>query len=767
MAKNPFPRWSEHVLLLLSGVAALWSGFDRILTHPNNYLLGGGLDGWKNYFTPSWYIKYDAGFSFTGMNYPYGDHILFTDNQPLISALLRWVHVNVVPLSDYTVGILNTLVFFSLLLCMWLMFTIMRHYRLPVWYAIPAAILIALMSPQIHRFAGHYALAYAVVIPSIWYLGIRFVEKGTKWWQALLLGLALLAWAWVHAYYLLMGLLLLTAWAFVLWLQNLRSDRQFAFKAAGGLMGAGLGALLLFQLMLWLTDTVADRPANPFGFLDYKASWASVFLPVQGPLKDAWFRFFHEMKPIPVEGFSYVGLVATFLMAGWLVRLLRHAWKRQWARIGKPLLPGSLRAMFWSSWLVLLFAMAFPFEYFPLPWLEELGPLRQFRSLGRFAWTFYYPCTLVAAYGLYQGFRVMRQKGAAGIGAWALFAALLFWGWEAAIHVQIHAKATRSFKGDNVFVNKEPDFQAWLDKAGLPVDSFQAILPIPAFNVGSEKFVSRWQTEPVTARALKMAYNLGLPLACGSMSRTSVSQSSRLVQLVGSPYLTKDILADYPDKRPLLVIAQAETPISWEEQQLLQRTELLYEEGAFSLRRLRLEDLSVSEDYLVNTFSAQKSSLDSLGNHWWAADSAWYYFDGFDGEGIQPFGQKTNKAPSGEEEITLFHGPLPHEPLVASVWVRIDPEVAGFPAFLIREFNQDDQMIRNEDHGIMFGSNVYRDWLRFDFEFTPSETSTRVHLCLFSREPEAESFLIRPAGKDVWLDSLPGHRLMMNNFYAE
>ncbi|MDP5169779.1 MAG: hypothetical protein NWR72_06015 [Bacteroidia bacterium] len=766
MLKNR-TSWRSDLLLLVAGVLVMFAGFDRILTHPNNFLLGGGLDGWKNYFTPSWYIKYDAGFSFTGMNYPYGDQVLFTDNQPLISAILRFVHHHIFPISDYTVGILNTLVFVSLLLCMWLMFRIGKHYGLPTWIAIPGAILISLMSPQIHRFAGHYALAYAAVIPAIWYQGILFLDRGKSWLRAFGLGTLLLAFAWIHAYYLLMGLLLLTALALVYLLQNWQPDRKAAMSGAIGLVGAAIGALVVFQGIMLLTDHVSDRPANPFGFLDYKASWASVFLPPQGPLKDAWFRFASEMEPVPVEGFSYVGAVAGFLGIAWLVRLAKYGLKGRFVSIWKPVLPSSLRAMFWSSFLVLLFAMAIPVKWFPDSFLEMLGPLRQFRSLGRFAWTFYYPFTLLIVYELYQLYRVLSQKGARQIGMWMLLAAAGFWSWEMAIHVQTHTKATRSYKGDNVFKNKEPDFAEWLKEAGVDASDFQALLPIPAFNVGSEKFVSRWQTEPITARAYKMAYNLGLPLACGSMSRTSVSESAKLVQLLSSPWIQKEIIADYPDDRPILVISQAETPISWEEQQLLSRTKLLIEKGAFALRELRLKDLATDPDLLVAQFDASKATYDSLDHQWFLSDSAWFHFNGFDKGAFSAFGQETLKGNDEHAEITLYHGSLPPIKMVATVWVKIDHEVAGFPAFMIREFDAADQMIKNEDHGIMFGTNVYKDWLQFEFEFTPSEQATRVHLSLYDRKPEAESFLIRPVGVDVWNNGLPGHRLMKNNFYVE
>ncbi len=338
---------------------------------------------------------------------------------------------------------------------------------------------------------------------------------------------------------------------------------------------------------------------------------------------------------------------------------------------------------------------------------------------------------------------------------------------EAASHVQTYARSAKSFQGDNIFIHPDPDFNQWLAEAGVEASDFQAILPIPTFFIGSDKFIPRNQTEATTARAFKMAYDTGLPLACGSMSRTSVTQSTKLVQLLSSTWVQKEVLKDYPDRRPLLILLQSEVPLTWEEQQLLRGTKLLLEKGNFSLRSLDLATLSTDPARLLAQFQAQKSTLVALGNDWYASDSTWFHFDGFDHDAATPFGQETMTDPANKKEITLYNGPLPDTLLVASMWIKIDPDIAGFPSFMLQEFDATGQMIRDEAHGIMFGAEVYLDWIRFDFEFTPAEQSVRTRIFFFDRDPEAESLLIKPVGVDVWNDGLPGHRLMMNNAYAE
>ncbi|MDP5172697.1 MAG: hypothetical protein NWR72_20810, partial [Bacteroidia bacterium] len=119
--------WRADLLLILAGSIVIIIAFGDIIPVFNITPLGAGLDGWKNYFTPLWYIQYDSGFHFSGMNYPYGEHVLFTDNQPLFSWILGWINQHLVDIHTYTIGILNSLELLSILGCMYFLHRIMRR----------------------------------------------------------------------------------------------------------------------------------------------------------------------------------------------------------------------------------------------------------------------------------------------------------------------------------------------------------------------------------------------------------------------------------------------------------------------------------------------------------------------------------------------------------------------------------------------------------------------------------------------------------------
>jgi hypothetical protein len=103
-------NYTSLVACLLTQLYILFC-FNAVLLHPNSYLLNITKfegDGIKNYFTNIWYVAYDSGNHFTGMNYPYGEHVTFTDNQPLLAWLFS-VLKHILPVDGNVVGILNVL----------------------------------------------------------------------------------------------------------------------------------------------------------------------------------------------------------------------------------------------------------------------------------------------------------------------------------------------------------------------------------------------------------------------------------------------------------------------------------------------------------------------------------------------------------------------------------------------------------------------------------------------------------------------------------
>src|SRR5690606_15534166 len=169
-------RFAIPVVILLS-LALLWLLFGKVLLQPGQYMFGYLEDGTKNYYTAAYFIKYNQGLWFTGLNYPFGDHITYTDNQPLFAAILNAVNQHITPIWQHTIGIYNVLMLGSLVACAVFLFLILRELKLPVWYAVFVAIIIAFLSPQMFRIRAHYALGYAFFIPMFWYFLIHIFRN--------------------------------------------------------------------------------------------------------------------------------------------------------------------------------------------------------------------------------------------------------------------------------------------------------------------------------------------------------------------------------------------------------------------------------------------------------------------------------------------------------------------------------------------------------------------------------------------------------------
>src|SRR6187551_3104025 len=111
-----WPRilWITFVLALPGFM--VYSFFPKIFACPACYLYEFSGDGLKNYYTLDYYVHHDKGWHFSGMNYPYGENIIYTDNQPVLAMFLGWIHRHVVDMDHHVIGTLNMLLLISIYL---------------------------------------------------------------------------------------------------------------------------------------------------------------------------------------------------------------------------------------------------------------------------------------------------------------------------------------------------------------------------------------------------------------------------------------------------------------------------------------------------------------------------------------------------------------------------------------------------------------------------------------------------------------------------
>jgi|GEM_PF-829687 len=579
---------------LLLGVMVLL--FGDLFWHPNHYLFATGGDGLKNYFTAAWAVRYDEGLRFTGMNYPYGEHITYTDAQPLLVGLLRALQGLGLSLNGRVPGVLNALMLFSLLPAAWCLRRIGRHYGLPQGMAIAMALLVVLLSPQIHRWQGHYALGYTCFVPMLWWGMLRLRASGRPWFWTLALLVLVAGFGLVHLYYLMIGAFALWTYAgaSVLlgalrpgfagvpggrawneWVAGAPATRRRAAAPATGFGapgtgisttatalragGAGVGAFVLVYLFLQWTDLTPDRPAAPFGFTFYRASLKTVFFSASSPVL-GFLKARVNIAPEQAEGLGYVGLPGVLLVFWLALRLLRRlggslramaagtsgAWRRFRTSL-MPLLPDDLAVWVISALLLLFLAMALPFRWGLEHWLDYVAPLKQFRSPGRLVFVFYPIWAVFAALMMQRWYRAMAKRGKALPAVVVLLLLYGAWTAEAVAHAR-HFR--RTVVEPNTLAGQT--FTLALKNAGHSPEQFQAMLTLPFYHMGSEKlYIDKGNS--AMGWGMQAAYQTGIPLINVMMSRTSLAQTLATTSLV-SRYGPEPGFLEKLDNRPVLLL---------------------------------------------------------------------------------------------------------------------------------------------------------------------------------------------------------------------
>ena len=142
-----------------------------IVIEPSRILPDIGGDGAKNNFTYLYHALYGHGYWFEGMNYPYGEHIVYTDGQPLLSVPFT-LFKNVTTGEALTV--LWRLIGLSYVLAIIFVYKILTHFRVAPLPSIIFAGAIVIICPQMLCLQGHYALSYTCVIPMLFYWTILY-----------------------------------------------------------------------------------------------------------------------------------------------------------------------------------------------------------------------------------------------------------------------------------------------------------------------------------------------------------------------------------------------------------------------------------------------------------------------------------------------------------------------------------------------------------------------------------------------------------------
>ncbi len=744
-------------LLVLLLVVVIGFKFQTLVVSPNSFLLGDGADGFRSYMAASYHLAYDSTYSFyTGMNYPYGERNDFTDNLPVLTNSVKFISNHFVDLQPWFMGIWNYFLLTSLLLSGVFVYLIFRHLKLPLWYAIPITIGITLLSPQIPRMDGHYGLAHPFLIPMIIYLLLRFEKKPTLF-RSILVGTGVLFCSWFHFYLFIIPILFLGFYYLIKGLATPSLD-NYKFVLTHGIIQV-LVPFLIVYLGGMMSDSITDRPEWPYGFFAYRGYWQSILFPGRGALGNLIQSYFPPPSQPGLENSGYIGLTGLLFF----VSLLIFCWKIWATKTPVKTMTASdfktVKILLASGVVLFFLSLGFPFVIPDLKdYLAQTGPYRQFRSVGRLSWGFFYLINIGAFYYGYHFINNIKKKPLRLFLLITLVTIILVDGFSYFLKKEWKYAPNPSNRSKFKAVDNP-----WLDN--LEAASFQAMIPLPAYMVGSEN-ISYEAHFPIMHRSLWASLQTGLPVMGYFMGRTSISQTYKYLDLLSKPYRIPAILNDLPNGKDLLLFGEKgnlkDVPERYDH--LWKNLPQFYEDERLILYRLPLQIIRdrVREEQVAAVRESRDTTLIAHGD-FWSTDSIanFVYKDFAENQTPDAYAGSGSFVKTGYPAAIIFEELLPY-PKAGNrysirYWYRIGEDLKALAIADIDEINtQTGKSVARKGYRLS-KSVEYMDgeWalIAHTYELKNATNRLRVslgHPKLAEQKIEVDELLIIPEGTQVY-----------------
>ncbi len=542
-----------NLLLFICSFGIYFFYFHHIFLNPNSILSSITLDTLKNYYTFVYHITNDEQWlHFSGMNFPYGEHVVYTDCQPVLSNLLKMFSFT----HPYVIGILHTLLFLSFIITPLILNKLFRLLSLDKFSAFFSALAVTLLSPQYLKInAGHHALAYGSIIPLSILLLFLYLKEKTRvgFFKLLFYHLFLF---FLHPY---LGLSVSLFALFTLgFYELLFSNGLSRIKNLALTLLVSIGPILCFQLFMALSDHHLDRTTEPYGAAVMLENIDGLMAPIFGPFKSMMENLFPN-KTQHFEGHSYLGFFSIVMT---LVLILFLPFYFRKLKLSKEMLVLMLSGM-------ILLAISFGLHTFILKRLQiESAALNQFRAACRFAWFFYYLLPLIVVPLLYNTFKIIispyKNNSLLGVLALVFFTFNLI---EANALFTLDQSVFWKFR--NIFNKNQLNTEERRVLSKLSSDNVQAIIPLPLFYGGSEMY-DRIGFNNSMIPAMLYSFHSGLPIISSLMSRTSISETENGIELLNSYKFNRSVVSLLNGK-PFFVL-KTNDPLLPDEERLLSKT---------------------------------------------------------------------------------------------------------------------------------------------------------------------------------------------------
>ena len=271
--------------------------------------------------------------------------------------------------------------------------------------------------------------------------------------------------------------------------------------------------------------------------------------------------------------------------------------------------------------------------------------IKQFRSIGRFAWVFYFITNILAIFIIDKvilHFKEQKRMILANVLIVLVPAIIAFEG--ISYHYNISQELTKS---QNLFSLKQSSEVFQEDCREIAKNKYQAIICLPFFHIGSENF-GKSGRDDISKLSFMFSYHLDLPMMNGCLARSSISESKKIMQLLASDFYKKDIEADLKSNKPFLVICSNED-LSKGDKNLLNKSKILKKREGYSLYEIDKNSLfrnSIKEEFIK--FNSKKDLLSEKDGFLVSDTNLYFSYIDFDQYHKPPF-EKENSCYKGSQ----------------------------------------------------------------------------------------------------------------------
>lgn len=486
-------------------------------------------DGLKNLYTFGYYLNYDSGIRFTGLNYPFGEHITYMDAQPLYVWII-WLIEKVIPHSYVNpIMCIHVIIIINIFVGSFFIFLILIKFGAEVFFSIIGTIIIILLSPQLYRFGDHFALASIGVIPLFWWYYINL--KNRIWVFVIALSLV----GYIHPYLLIMlNMLFLSYELFYIFINKKVNYKNLLIPLS----------VVIYILSLKLLDPINDRPNSAWGAKAFSAKPQELLLPLNGFVKEFFNNVGLNLPTTYTEGHAYVTIFGLFIIVYTLYIIIKRKFVIQKIKINSP-----------EHWLIASLPILMFAFYIPFRWNESLfepiNIFKQFRGTGRFVAVFYYVYLIYTFYA----FNILYKKHKRMLTI-LLILFLPITAYDIYNASQYNLSRYHIFGRENA-LDVYKAFTNDITKNIPNIKKYECIIVYPPSTEGTEKI---WIDNDWNAKIYSFwfSYITGLPMANVHSSRVSFKQAMDIFQLSGFYNIEKNIAQKFDKKKSSLVMLQNE-----------------------------------------------------------------------------------------------------------------------------------------------------------------------------------------------------------------